>query len=404
MKVTAVIAEYNPFHNGHAWQLEELRRRGTTHIVTVMSPDYVQRGIPAIMEKRVRARAALLGGADLVIELPLPYGAATAERFAFGGVSLINAMGCVDELAFGAETPELSQLEQAAALLDSPALSEGLRRYLSEGRTFAQARQMAMEEMQNGQAAELLTSPNNILGIEYLRQLRITGSRVLPAALKRESVDHDSAQPLGRFASATYLRRLAEREGMQAVKPYVPDTAWKLYCEAEQQGKAPACLDRGERAILAKLRSLSPEEIAALPDLSEGIENRLAAGIGVSRSLEELTAFVKTKRYSLARVRRLILSAFLEIPRGLCFLPPPYLRVLGFTQRGTEILRRMKTEKQLPSATSLADLKNSSPQGKLFAELEAKAADLYSLFLPEIQPCGLDYTEKAVYLKGEDSR
>lgn len=400
MTIAAVIAEYNPFHNGHAFQLAALRRQVGENgaVVVVISPDFVQRGEPACLEKRLRAQAALEHGADLVVELPLPYAMASAERFAFGGVALCEAMGCVDLLCFGSEAGQLEPLDRLALLLEDPALEEPLRRQLTQGRTFAQARQRALEELAGADTAALLSQPNNTLGVEYLRQLHRLGSAIRPMTLPREGAGHHDG-PSGRFASASSLRRLWNEGGAEALAPYVPERALPLYAAAQQQGQR-AQLAFGERCVLSGLRQkLAALEAGSLPlpDCSEGIENRLAKAVRSACSLEELAFAVKSKRYTLARVRRLIFSAWLEVPPELCRQDPPYLRILGMGPGGAAVLRRMKETASLPFGTSLAQLGRTSPQAAAFAALESRAADQWSLFCPQPRPCGLDYTLPAVY-------
>lgn len=400
MTIAAVIAEYNPFHNGHAFQLAALRRQVGENgaVVVVMSPDFVQRGEPACLEKRLRAQAALEHGADLVVELPLPYAMASAERFAFGGVALCEAMGCVDLLCFGSEAGQLEPLDRLARLLEDPALEEPLRRQLAQGRTFAQARQRALEELAGADTAALLSQPNNTLGVEYLRQLHRLSSAIQPITLPREGAGHHDG-PSGRFASASSLRRLWNEGGAEALAPYVPERALPLYAAAQQQGQR-AQLALGERCVLSGLRQkLAALEAGSLPlpDCSEGIENRLAKAVRSACSLEELAFAVKSKRYTLARVRRLIFSAWLEVPLELFRQDPPYLRILGMGPGGAAVLRRMKETASLPFGTSLAQLGRTSPQAAAFAALESRAADQWSLFCPQPRPCGLDYTLPAVY-------
>ena len=313
MKTAAVIAEYNPFHKGHAWQLSQLRQRGASHIAVVMSPDFTQRGTPAILPKRVRAAAALQGGADLVLELPVCYACAGAQGFAFGAVQLIGAMGCVDWLGFGAEDADLALLEQAANALEHPQVQLALKEELAAGITFAKARERAVRRVFGERVSQILQQPNNILAVEYLAQLRGLSPERRPQAVPLERVGntHDGA-PVQGFASASYLRGLLLAGEWEQAAEYLPDFALHLYRQAAKEGKL-ARMENGERAVLSALRRMSREELAALPDLSEGIENRLYAAAQKACSLEELYEQIKTKRYPLSRVRRLVLAAFLQL-------------------------------------------------------------------------------------------
>lgn len=401
IKIAAIIAEYNPFHNGHHFQIQEIKSQlGDCGIIAIISPDYVQRGEPAFLEKRIRVESALNNGVDLAIELPLPYAVASAERFAFGGVQIALALGCVEYLCFGSESSDIILLKKLAETIDSETIKPILQSLLNNGNTFAKARQMAISGILGDSVGKILSQPNNILAIEYLRQLR--GTSITPYAIPRKAVEHDSHSTSGKFASATLLRNLILEKGISSIKEFVPDSAFKLYREAINKSIAPASIQNGEQALLCHLRTLLPSITAGtldIPDLSEGIENRLYKSIKEATSFEQLLFLLKSKRYTLSRVRRLVLSSFLGIPSNLCFEAPPYIRILGFNHSGTEILKKIKNRCHIPYSTSLSELRSTSNNAKIFAELEANASDLYSFFSPQIQPCGRDYTQKAIYLK-----
>ncbi len=398
MKVAAVIAEYNPFHKGHQWQLEQIRKNGNTHIAVIMSPDFTQRGTPAIFPKRVRATAALQHGADLIIELPVCYASASAQRFAFGAVQLAAAMGCVDTLVFGAENADLFLLEQACMALEDERVEERLREQLTKGITFAKAREIAVQQVYGDKTAAVLQKPNNILAVEYIAQLnKITASnKPQPMALERIGNEHDGA-PVQNFASASYIRSLLYQGDWEQAQPYLPQQAYKNYREAKQRGEFADFLF-GERAVLSALRKMDISQMQLLPDISEGIENRLYQAVRKSCSIQQLYQEIKTKRYPLSRVRRLVMSAFLQLPANLQQQSPPYLRILGMNERGREILSKMKVTAKLPVSTSLARLAEYSDQAKIFAHTEADCADQYRLFTESVFPCGQDLRESASFL------
>ncbi len=398
VKIAGIVAEYNPFHNGHAHQIDQTRAAGASHIVAVMGGNFLQRGAPAQFEKHVRAEAALRCGADLVLELPLPASMATAERFAAGAVGLMQALGCVDLLSFGAESPLEELFPLVDALLDEE-LSGGLRVHLQTGVTFARARQTALEQRLGAARAELLLHPNNILGVEYLKAARRLDFAPELLAVPRRGAAHDSTRASGRFASASLLRESMAAQGLGALRPYLPPAAWEVYGRALDARLLPADPSKAEAAILAVLRRLNEQELASLPDLSEGLEHRLSSAIRQARSLDELYAAVKSKRYPLARIRRLVLSAYLGLTRTDVETPPPYLRVLGFNRRGAEVLNRAKQTARLPLSSSLAKLKRMGGDCARFARLEARSTDLYVLTLPGVLPCGYDYTCPPVLLK-----
>lgn len=391
MKTAVITAEYNPFHKGHRWQLEQVRAAGASHVAVVMSPDFTQRGTPAIFPKRLRAQAALQNGADLVLELPVCYALAGAQRFAFGAVQLAAAMGCVDLLAFGAENADLLQLRQACTALQQEEVNQNIRQLLPSGITFAKARERAVAAVYGEETALLLQKPNNILAIEYLCQLeKLPDAHIQPLVLGRIGNTHDG-EPVGEFASASFLRGLVLEGRWEQAQQYLPQNVWQLYRQAQQDGQL-ADLQLGERAILSALRRMEQKEMAQLADLSEGLENRLYRASREACSLEQLYAAVKSKRYPLARVRRLVMNAFLQLPAQMQTLPPPYLRVLGMNERGKQILSAMKRTASLPVSTSLMKLARSTQAARQWAQVEEAACDQYSIFCQQIQASGSDWS------------
>ena len=398
MKIAGIIAEYNPFHNGHAYQIERTRDPvggcAATHVVAVMSGNFVQRGEPALLPKPDRVRAALAGGVDLVLELPLPWAMSSAENFAYGAVSILDALGCVDALSFGSESGELDALLRAADTLDSPRFSALLRYQMGLGISFPEARQKAVSELAGDRVGSLFQQPNNILGIEYIKALRRLRSPIAPYTVRRFGAEHDQMAPLGQFASASYLRTLIRSDRLLNAMPFLPGRPAAVLSDALRERLGPADSQRLDRAVLARLRTLSLEEIAALPGISEGLENRVYTAIRQSGSLEGLTEAIKTKRYPLTRVNRLIWSAFLGIPASYTGQKPPYIRLLGATPKGMEILSAVKQSGRcaLPLISRASQAEQLDKTGREVWELESRAADLYALALPVPFPCGTEYT------------
>ena len=401
MEFAGVITEYDPFHNGHAAQLAALRARGATTIAVCMSAGLTQRGGVPLLPEPVRARAALLCGADLVVALPAPYACAGAEAFAAAGVALLTALGC-DTLAFGAETPSAPRLLAAAGALQSGELSAALRAGLAGGAPFAAARAAAAETLLPG-AAALLRSPNDILGIEYCKAILAQQSPLVPLPLPRLGAGHDAPLP-GRgadgrpVASAGYLRRLAAAAenagaGPEPLRPFVPPEAFELYCAAFARGEQsdPAAFST---ALLALLRLADPAGFARVRGLSEGLENRLAAAVRQAGSAAALYDLLKTRRYSHARLRRLALDAALGVQAGSLPPLPPYLHLLGARRAA---LPRLKAAR-LPAATSLRTLADTGPAARAVAAAHARACDFSALCRVAPQPCGLAYTQKPVLL------
>lgn len=395
MRIAGIVAEYNPFHNGHAFHIEKTRELHggceATHLVAVMSGSFVQRGEPAVLSKFDRAKAALAGGVDLVIELPVPWCLSSAEGFARGSVALLNALGCVETISFGTETGDLTPLEKAVTIMETPRFSPLLKYYMESGCSFPEAQQKALSEIAGSTLANVLNTPNNTLALEYLKALREQQSAIAPFTVKRRGTPHDGMMPLGNMASASYLRSLFYSDRLLNALTYMPTPCAMVVSAAAEGGRLPAEADRLDRAVLARLRGLSMDEIAKLPGISEGLENRFYKAIRQAGTLTELETAVKTKRYPLTRVRRLIWSAFLGIPAGYAAKTPPYLRVLASNNKGKEIIAAAKNA-TLPLLYRASQVPKLSAEAQAVWELECRATDLHQLAFPTPLPCGTDCT------------
>ena len=382
METAGIVAEYNPFHRGHAWHIAETRRRlgGDAPVVCVMSGHWVQRGECALADKWLRAALALDRGADLVVELPTPWAMASAESFARGAVSLLAATGVVDVLSFGSETGELAPLEEAAAALDAPDYPERLRAALGRGLSFPAARQEAA-------GAACLSAPNNNLGVEYLRSLRALGSTIRPLTVPRQGAGHDGPAA-GGYASASELRRLLRAGRGEEAAPYLT---------APWSGEL-ADMQHIERAVLSRLRTMDEGDWAALPDGggAEGLPSRLAKAAREAVSLEDFYTRAKTRRYPHARLRRLALAAFLGLRAAERPAAPPYVRVLGLGGRGRALLRRMKDTCPLPVIVKPAQARELDGPARMLFESEARYTDLYGLCFPAPRPCGAEWIHSPV--------
>lgn len=376
-----IICEYNPLHLGHQKQIRKIREvfGEETAIVCAMSGNFVQRGECAIMEKHARAEAALRGGADLVLELPLPWATASAERFAAGGVGVLAATGLVDTLVFGSECGDTARLMTLAEGLLSAQFPVMLKEQLAKGVSYAAARAAAAEKLLGADAA-LLENPNDILGVEYCKALLCQGSAITPMALPRRGAAHDGAAKDG-FASASTIRTIL-RNG-ESADVYLTEESADIYRRERAVGRAPVDMQSLERCILSRLRSMKEDDFAAYDGGGEGLYHRFYDAVQRARSVEEVLGLAKTKRYAHARLRRMLLAAWLDIPAET-FREIGYLHVLGFTERGRELLAAMKKRAQLPVITKSAEGRNlPSPARELF-ELEARATDQYVLAYPDL--------------------
>ena len=376
MNICGIVCEYNPFHSGHAYQISEIRRLlgEDTAIVCAMSGDFVQRGEAAAYSKHDRARAAVMGGADLVLELPLPWSIASAEGFARGGVGMLAATGVMTHLAFGSECGDTDVLTEIAGLLLRPELDELIREALTSGLPYAAARQRALERF-TGRTFPQLERPNDILAVEYLKALRVLGVSAEPLAIRRRGTAHDSGEA-GPIVSASLLRKKL-RAG-ESLAQWIPASA----LHALEQGKGPADRERLDIAVLSRLRFLPETAFAALPDVGEGLYHRVFRAVRAAATVEEAAAAAATKRYPTARIRRILLCAALGVRAGDSGGVPPYLRVLAANESGLAVLRRMEDTCTHPAVTKPAKVRDMSTECQRIFELTAAAADLYCLGYP----------------------
>lgn len=384
MRVAGLIAEFNPFHHGHARLLAQMRADGADCIVAVMSGCFVQRGAPAVCSDRRRAEMALRCGADLVLQLPAAYALSGAQGFARAGVETLAALGCAETLWFGSECGDLQLLRRAAALADAEAIRPALREGLDRGLPFAAAREAAVRSV-DAAAADVLQSPNNNLAVEYLHALDTAGGRIEPRTVRRVGAAHDATVPAAGEASASAIRALLAAGEPWAA--YMPPAAAKVLEEAVAAGEAPVTSAAFDGIALAALR-LTPEIAETAPDCSEGIERRLIAAAQTAVSLEELLQTAKTKRYPLARLRRLVWTALIGITAADAAAPVQYLRPLGFTAAGAQLLAAVRGKTALPVLAKPADLAALSPAAQRQFALECRAGDLYALGQPQPGPAG----------------
>ena len=379
MKIAGIVAEYNPFHNGHEAHIEATRAAlgADTGIICCMSGDFVQRGEAAQWSKLARAECAVRCGADLVFELPVQWALSSAEGFARGAVGLLNALGVVDYLSFGSESNSAGPLERAAEALLDPAVDAAIRAELPSGESYAAIRQRVLERF-IGADAKVVETPNNILGVEYIKALYEERSRMEPLAVQRSGADHDRSGT-GRIRSASEIRMLTAAG--KPIAPFMPRAAYAILEREREQGRGPVLMRSLETAILSRLRMLPAEDFAALPDAAEGLENRLMAAME-EPTLDGVLAAAKSKRYALARLRRMCMCAALGIRAGMNEGTPPYARLLAASGRGRELLRLAEGRSRVPVITKSASGRRLPRGARECFELNARARDLFVLGSP----------------------
>ncbi len=398
MKLAGIIAEYDPFHNGHAWQLAQAKAMGAESVAVAMSCGLTQRGAVPLLPEEIRVRAALTCGADLVFALPAPSACSGAEAFARAGVRILSAAGC-DALLFGAETPDVSLLMKAARLLLSDTYRDALKAQLAGGaRSFAAARQTAVESLCPASGiAGLLDKPNNNLAIEYCKAILEQNTAMTPIPLPRQGANHGESlaqSSTGQFASASALRKLWVEQGVDAVRSYVPASVFPLYKEAFLVGRHTnfSAAGRCELALLrAACRVDSP--FSQIRGISEGLEHRLENAVHTCATPEELLDAMTTVRYPRARMRRLAIDAALGYTPELNILPP-YLHLLGGRRELFPLLKKA----QLPVSHSLSRLREESTSCAAFVQAQLTASDFVSLCRQKPEPMGGLLRQKIIFL------
>ena len=362
MSVFGVICEYNPFHNGHKYLLEQIKSDNNS-VIAVMSGSFTQRGDVAIADKFSRAETAVKYGADLVLELPTVYACAPAETFARGAVQVLRGTGVLDSLCFGSETDDTELLKAAADIFEDERFKTELKANMESGDYYPKAVEKAAETIHSQKLAKLLSTPNNILAVEYLRALR--GTDIGFKAVKRVGTNHDSNEVSGEYTSASNIRSIIK------------------------QG------ENLERTVLYRMRTMNKDEIAALPDVKEGLENRIYDAVQTSGSLDELLDSVKTKRYTMSRLRRILVYALLGITADLPQTDAPYIRVLAFNKKGAELMSHIKKRSSLPLITNVSDGYNSlDDNAKRIFDIDIRATDIFNLATEKVGECKSDFTRK----------
>jgi predicted nucleotidyltransferase len=386
LKVAGVIAEYNPFHNGHSFHLRETRSlTGAETVVAVMSGDFAQRGEAAFWDKWTRARIAVENGADLVLELPFVYACNNAEYFAKGAVRLLDRLGCVTHVSFGSECGDLAQLSEAAEIIlrEPESFRASLKAFSGRGCSFPKARCEALRELAGTRSADLLKQPNNILAIEYLKQLILTGSDMRPVTVRRRGAEYAGKNDEARVAGASALRKLFLAGKSKEALAYLPEKAANLLSLAENRSLAAS--QSFYQMVAYALRTKEAKELSDIFSASEGLENRAKAAVEKAVDMESLVAAIKSKRYTETRIKRFLLHALFGFEKGslrsIEESGAAYGRVLALNGRGARVLRRIKDGGD-PSFHVITNLSKSRQAAEAVwpsLRYDVLASDLYNL-------------------------
>ena len=376
MKIAGIIAEYNPFHKGHEYQIQHLREQGFEGIVAVMSGNFVQRADAALTDKYRRARGAVRSGVDLVLELPLPYAVASAEDFGEGGIRILSATGVVDAVCCGCESGNESNLKQYQSLCLAEQ-SGKIKEKMKEGLSYPAACRTAVTEV----GGFWSDTPNDVLALAYRKAIDKIDPSLQLIAIQRKGSYHGDEKNAEGFESAESIRNRIRRE--EDICDALPQGSWEEIKDAPY-----ADLKRLERGILAYYRTHTPEELKGYYAMREGLPQRICAAADAP-TLEELCNRAKTKRFPHSAVRRAALCGYLKIPAQLPEIS--YLRVLAFNEKGQEILKKMKRSATLPLCSSLSPQQNNDP----IARIQLRGDEVFAVTLPEPDPFLRDYLESA---------
>ena len=405
--VVGIIGEYNPFHNGHKYHLEKSKQEARAdYVISVISGNFVQRGNVSLLDKWAKADMALTNGVDLVIELPTIYSISSAENFAYGAVKILNSLNIVDYISFGSESCDIDVLEKCADVLyKQPSEFVSLLKHeLSTGLSFPKARENALLMYLNDirKYANVLSSPNNILAIEYMKALKRLRSPIKPISIKRINVGYNDLGINNDFASATAIREKIINNTPAGLSKLMPPNSYRILYNSIKKGHYVKDITAFEKEIIYTLRKMSLNEIANLPDVSEGLEHNIKNAANSCNTIAEFMNIIKTKRYTNTRIQRILLYALLGITKKDMldsFKAQPYIRVLGFNDKGKALLSAIsRANPNLNIITSVKKYVDSIPNKVLLNMLntDINATNIYTLGYEKDSWSNLDFTHNMI--------
>lgn len=406
-KVLGIVAEYNPFHNGHLYHLEQSKKlTGATYSVAIMSGNFTQRGSTSLIDKWSKAKCALENGVDLVIELPVLYSISSAENFAEGSIKILDSLKVVDYISFGTEIDNIKVLDKIAEVLynEPKEFKNLLSHELSKGLSYPKARENALMMYLNDirKYINVLSSPNNILGIEYLKALKKCNSNIMPISIPRFEVGYNDIGYSGNIASSTAIRNIIKNNGFDILRKVVPENTYTNLIQNIKTGHFVTDLSAFEKQIIYNLRKMNVSEIAQLQDVSEGLEFAIKNAANSCNSLVEFLNIIKSKRYTSTRIQRILLYSLLGITKkdiALSKKAQPYLRVLGFNNKGKFLISEAaKANPKLQIVTSVKKFADCNLNKNLQTMLNKDiwATNVYTIGYEYDSWSNLDYTNKII--------
>ena len=398
-KRIGIIAEYNPFHNGHLYQIQKAKElTGADTVIAVMSGNFTQRGDTSLINKFEKVKIALQNEVDMVIELPTIYSISSAENFALGGVKILNEIGNIDYLVFGIEEENLEKLQAIADVLvnEDNEFKRNIKEELNKGNSYPKAREIALKKVLLSENVEnIMQKPNNILAIEYLKALKITNSKIKPFAIKRKNTMHNDENINKNYASGTYIRKLFIENNFNEIKKVVPKYTYERLLELKNQGNYVTSINDFSDIVIYKIRTMTKEEISQIADVNEGLENSIKLASTTCKTIDEIIDKVSTKRYTKTRISRILTYILLDITKSEMEQAKknnPYIRVLGINKKCEGILKTINNNKLI---TSLKKFEENNGENQLL-NIDKKATEIYTIKYPKSVQANLDYTSKFI--------
>ena len=398
-KRIGIIAEYNPFHNGHLYQIQKAKElTGADTVITVMSGNFTQRGDTSLINKFEKAKIALQNEVDMVIELPTIYSISSAENFALGGVKILNEIGNIDYLVFGIEEENLEKLQAIADVLvnEDDEFKRNIKEELDKGNSYPKAREIALKKVLLSENVEnIMQKPNNILAIEYLKALKTTNSKIKPFAIKRKNTMHNDENINENYASGTYIRKLFIENNFNEIKKVVPKYTYERLLELKNQGTYVSSINDFSDIVIYKIRTMTKEEISQIADVNEGLENSIKLASTTCKTIDEIIDKVSTKRYTKTRISRILTYILLDITKSEMEQSKnanQYIRVLGINKKCEGILKTINNNKLI---TSLKKFEENNRENQLL-NIDKKATEIYTIKYPKSVQANLDYTSKFI--------
>ena len=398
-KRIGIIAEYNPFHNGHLYQIQKAKElTGADTVIAVMSGNFTQRGDTSLINKFEKAKIALQNEVDMVIELPTIYSISSAENFALGGVKILNEIGNIDYLVFGIEEENLERLQAIADVLvnEDDEFKRNIKEELNKGKSYPKAREIALKKvLSSGNVENIMQKPNNILAIEYLKALKITNSKIKPFAIKRKNTMHNDENINKNYASGTYIRKLFIENNFNKIRKVVPKYTYERLLELKNQGTYVSSINDFSDIVIYKIRTMTKEEISQIADVNEGLENSIKLASTTCKTIDEIVEKVSTKRYTKTRISRILTYILLDITKSEMEQSKnanQYIRVLGINKKFEGILKTINNDKLI---TSLKKFEENNGENQLL-NIDKKATEIYTIKYPKSVQTNLDYTSKFI--------